>query len=200
MMRMALWPTERLWEAVADLIFPPNNDVQNSKLLVDVHKLSVVSLHFRCGDLNFKGGRGRTTEAIDTSCTAQREESGLVSWNGVNFGDATSPDSPLDMSSCALDIVDISSRQNLKNVLIYVASDNNGAVRQISDALNAINSNFSVIVPKSACHVDLDKSERCLISTFAYWFLIGLGDYVIMQSIDESETLYVQDKSKKGKK
>jgi hypothetical protein len=59
-------------------------------------------------------------------------------WEGVNFGDATSPDSPLDVSTCGKQEIERmrkDEKNNVGDLVAYVASDNVGSVRQINSTL-----------------------------------------------------------------
>ena len=73
--------------------------------------------------------------------------------------------------------------------VVNIASDNEGSTNQMNSTL-AWHRTF---VPSSAsCHVDLDKSGRCSLSTLQAWFTLAISDHIILQSIDESATYFIQ--------
>ena len=108
------------------------------------------------------------------------------SWHGVDFVDARSMDSPIEMSTCGKVVL---NSLNNPNAVINIASDNEGSIRQMNSSLEWHNT----FVPSSAsCHVDLDKSGSCSLSTLLSWFTLAISDHIILQSIDESKTYFVQ--------
>lgn len=176
MMRLAMWPKRSMWERVI-----------GGFAKLDIGPFNILSMHFRCGDLNFKNNKD---SSLASSCMYG------ANWVGVDFGDAKSEDSPMDMSSCAKKI--IQNRQTTspnEPIIVYIASDNEGSVHQMNQSL-AWDHTY---IPKSAsCHVDLDKSGECSLSTLASWFTLAISDEIILQSIDESGTYFIGDLVKKG--
>ena len=176
MMRLVMWPTSTLWERVyQEMSFSSfsSSSSYSSKVVL----YPIISMHFRCGDLNFKGKKDGSK---DTSCMYSEL------WHGVDFGDARSMDSPIEMSTCGKVVL---NSLNNQNAVINIASDNEGSVRQMNSSLGWHNT----FVPSSAsCHVDLDKSGSCSLSTLLSWFTLAISDHIILQSIDESKTYFVQ--------
>ena len=190
MMRLAMWPTSKLWTIL-------ESEFARSLVHISSPIRSLLSLHFRCGDLNFKNKGNK--ELLSSSCKHSEN------WNGVDFGDARSLDSPLDMTQCAHSIRNVTVRPTSTNVkthtesdVIYIASDNSGAIEQMNQSLSSSYNNNNIYVPSSAsCHFDLDKSGSCSSSTLISWFTLAISDKIILQSIDESDTYYIKGIYKK---
>ena len=184
MMRLAMWPTSKLWSIL-------ESEFARSSVDISSPIRSLLSLHFRCGDLNFKNKGNK--ELLSSSCKHSEN------WNGVDFGDARSIDSPLDMTQCANSIRNVppsSANKQTENDVIYIASDNSGAIEQMNQSLSSSFNN--IYVPSSAsCHFDLDKSGSCSSSTLISWFTLAISDKIILQSIDESDTYYIKGIYKK---
>ena len=90
------------------------------------------------------------------------------------------------MSTCGTQIL-----KNLsdRNAVVNIASDNEGSIHQMNSSLGW----HRTFVPSSAsCHVDLDKSGQCSLSTLQAWFTLAISDQIILQSIDESATYFIQ--------
>jgi hypothetical protein len=198
MLRLAMWPTTKLWQALDEslvdqlhTLIPPTQVSLSSKQPLQIAKQ--IGFHFRCGDTSFS----KTTNKPNPECYA--DPTGITPWKGTNFGDDQAQDSPLDEAMCGKKILLEQSRVYSKNnVLAYIASDNPHSSRQINDSLQWP----FVIKPPQGCHIDLQKSLQCTLTTSIHWFMLSLSDYIVMQALikpqsspyqNSPETAYMPD-------
>lgn len=115
MLRLAMWPTERLWEALDESLdaqlsnmdfnienmvnvsSSSNGDASNYKAVATSKQ---VGFHFRCGDTSFTAAAGGLP---NPECFI--DPSGKVPWKGTGFSDDHSMDSPLDAAQCGRQIL-----------------------------------------------------------------------------------------------
>ncbi|KAJ1411529.1 hypothetical protein B484DRAFT_455589 [Ochromonadaceae sp. CCMP2298] len=121
-------------------------------------------------------------------------------WNGTSFDDDKAMDSPLDHAQCARQLlgmgeggegmgeggagrgvgagvgaVDVLDR----DALAYIASDHGASSSQINHTLAWP---FS-ISPPQPCHMDLQRSDLCTLSTSLHWFMLAQSDAIVMQAM-----------------
>lgn len=197
LLRLAMWPTDHLWAALDESLeaqFNPNSQyvATNSPSVDDSPKKaeSVVStskqvgFHFRCGDSSFGAKKGNSP---NPECYL--DPSGKVPWKGTAFSDDHSMDSPLDAAQCGQKLIrtateEVQAKSAAKKavpggVLAYIASDN-------ADSAVQINSTLAwpfAIRPPEACHMDIQKSMHCTLTTSLHWFMLSLSDVIVMQAL-----------------
>lgn len=173
MLRLAMWPTEKLWKAL-DKSLEDQFIVRSSSIIS-----YQLGFHFRCGDSSFKPGQN----PVIPGCFFESKEK----WQGTAFMDDKSMDSPVDHASCGRKIIDDMPEEQRENVMVYIASDNYVSSQQINSTLNWP----FVILPPEVCHIDLQSSFECTLSTFLHWFMLSLSDKLVMQGlIKPVSTLY----------
>jgi hypothetical protein len=99
------------------------------------------------------------------------------------------------MSSCAKKVLQSRHGSTSQPVVVYIASDNEGSVNQMNQSLAW---EYTYIPKSASCHVDLDKSGECSLSTLASWFMLAISDDIVLQSIDESGTYFIGNLLSKG--
>lgn len=217
LLRLAMWPTERLWEALdesLDAQFSLSDTFASVVSKSDISAASTstsgvvpttkqVGFHFRCGDSSFTAAAGG---APNPECYL--DPSGKIPWKGTGFSDDHSMDSPLDAAQCGRQILTSQaqntpvlgtssavggaehrfvSAQQAHGVLAYIASDNGDSSKQINSTLNW----GLTIKPPDACHMDLQKNTLCTLMTSLHWFMLSLSDVIVMQAlIKPGESVY----------
>ena len=158
MLRLAFWPSEKLWEDV---------DRAQSPLLLD-HQSPIsyqIGFHFRCGDSSFSAGG---------------EHNPLCYYRpGIPWRGRGAMESPVDLGNCGKELVKSLSPDMQKNALLYIASDSQDSSQQINDTINWP----LTIVQGKACHVNLDAGPACKSMTLVHWFTLALSDKIVIQSI-----------------
>ena len=71
---------------------------------------------------------------------------------------------------------------------MYVASDYEPSRDQMYHHLSAIWP--STIRLKGNCHVDLHKTNNCMLITIGHWFILGLSDKIVTQGADLPYSAY----------
>lgn len=165
MLRLAMWPTERLWKALDKSL--ETQFISRSSSIISYQ----LGFHFRCGDSSFKPGQNSAIPG----CFFESKEK----WNGTAFMDDKSLDSPVDHADCGRKIINDMSVEQRKNAMVYIASDNHVSGQQINSTLNWP----FVILPPEVCHVDLQASFECTLSTSLHWFMLSLSDKLVMQGL-----------------
>jgi hypothetical protein len=166
MLRLAMWPTEKLWNALdksleSQMLSRPSMDTSYQ-----------VGFHFRCGDKSFsneKGGLKNPECFFDPA----------IPWTGTNFMDDKSLDSPVDAANCGRKILDSLSPALQKDAMVYIASDNADSAQQINSTIKWP----FVILPPKACHIDLKASLDCSLTTSLHWFMLSLSNNIVMQGL-----------------
>lgn len=180
MLRLAMWPTERLWKAL-DKSLEGQLSTRTSSVIS-----YQLGFHFRCGDSSFRPGQNpaiRNPECFFES---------TAKWKGTAFMDDKSLDSPVDHARCGRKIIDGMSNEQRENAMVYIASDNHDSGQQINSTLNWP----FVILPPEVCHVDLQASFDCTLSTSLHWFMLSLSDKLVMQGLikpDKGSGSYFED-------
>eukprot|EP01038_Epipyxis_sp_PR26KG_P009806 gene9806-13196_t len=172
LLRLAISPTDLLWKSLDQSLAPQSSSLPTTT----THQIGI---HFRCGDSSFSNDIHRSS-IPNPECY----ESTNITWKGTSFQDDHAMDSPKDEGICINHTIynSISNRNNNKNVdsiVVYVASDNMDSSQQILDTFHW---NHSIRAPKG-CHVDLNKTKLCTLSTSVHWFMLSLSDYIIMQAL-----------------
>jgi hypothetical protein len=186
MLRLAMWPTERLWKALDKSLEPQlrlqqqrNQASRGAGALAGagagVTTSYQIGFHFRCGDKSF-GGDGKTK---NPECFF----SPTVPWKGTNFMDDKSLDSPVDAAACGRKIIHSLPAAVQKHAMTYIASDNAVSSEQINGTMQWP----FVVLPPKVCHVDLEASFDCTLTTSLHWFMLSLSDKIIMQGLIKPE-------------
>lgn len=170
MLRLVMWPTERLWKAL-------DKSLESTFSRRTSPTSYQIGFHFRCGDRSFDKGalQGEGPIKHNPECYYDPK----IPWKGTNFLDDQSLDSPVDHAVCGKKILAALTPEIRRNAMVYIASDNQDSAQQIN---RTINWPFVVLPPK-VCHVDLDRSLECTLVTVLHWFMLSLSDKIIMQGL-----------------
>jgi hypothetical protein len=170
MLRLAIWPTTRLWNALDKSLKPQFRDRPSTKTTYQV------GFHFRCGDNSFSKKKGiKGAMAKNPECYFDPS----VPWKGTAFMDDKSLESPVDSGRCGRKILDSLPANMRENALAYIASDNPDSSQQINTTVNWP----FVVLPPRVCHVDLQASFDCTLTTSLHWFMLSLSDKMVMQGL-----------------
>lgn len=173
MLRLVLWPTDTLWATLDQWL-------STSMKIGSVTAIKKqVGLHFRCGDTSFKHRGQGQQRVVNRQCVFVDS----ASWKGTTFSDDFSLDSPVDEAQCGQLLLHEGGGRAASDVLAYIASDNADSARQINSTMSWP---FSV-TPTDSCHVDLASSPLCSRMTYVQWFMLGLSDRIVMQSLKNNE-------------
>jgi hypothetical protein len=134
-----------------------------------------VGFHFRCGDKSFASQVNGMKSTHNPECFFDPD----VPWKGTNFMDDKSLESPVDHASCGAKIIESLPPDIQKNTMVYIASDNPDSAQQINTTINWP----FVILPPNVCHVDLQASFDCSLTTSLHWFMLSLSDKIVMQGL-----------------
>ena len=185
MLRLAMWPSEKLWAAV-DMSLEQDPNVKGKVEFEDFVTDSQVGIHFRCGDSSF-GASAKSK--INPECVFTSHES----WKGTSFFDDHSLDSPIDAGKCGSHWASALSTDmsagttssapviNIpkKRTLVFIASDYPPSAQQINNTIGWLYS----ITPPQGCHVDIQANDRCTLITSVHWLMLALSDQIVMQSM-----------------
>jgi hypothetical protein len=175
MLRLAMWPTERLWDALDTFLVPMMRDTGR---LSGAKTSYQVGFHFRCGDSSFVGKKkGANGPLLPKNPQCYFNSS--LPWKGTTFVDDKSLESPVDLGSCGKQILDSLPADVKADALAYIASDNPDSSQQINGTVNWP----FVILPESACHIGLQANINCTLSTFLQWFMLSLSDNIVVQGL-----------------
>lgn len=212
MMRLVMWPTEKLWASTA-------REMSNMEIFKNDNSGAEygiqIGMHFRCGDLSYKRpGSFDNACRHDTTGNDPHAESDYMSY--------ATPD---QLGRCAKEVILNYTRAaglgNLPFVNVAAAGTKN-ATRHRSRRLTSTNSSGNIIDtnsmlatpfhkrlpvvyiasdnPSSAaqmnetcgwpmtyispkgCHVEMDKSADCNLATTTYWLILALSDIIVHQS------------------
>ncbi|CAM6001888.1 unnamed protein product [Sphagnum balticum] len=172
-----------------------------------------IGYHFRCGDSSFNTANVH----INKQCVRNDE---AYEWQGTNFGDDCTVESPVDLATCGLALLramnsrNSSLHENAGNssayahhrrsaalgahhpinnnnrlTVMYIASDYYPSSQQIYEQLAPYP--YILRFP-SACHVDIQRSEMCALSTYVHWLMLALSDKFVLQGAREAmQTSYL---------
>lgn len=192
MLRLALYPTPRLWQDVGKLAkniqqheakvstttANASATTSSPKVKMNSH-MKQIGIHFRCGDVNFKHHK----DSFAHRCTVVPGKP----WKGIKFEDDLSHESPIDLAKCAASV----SRNHTKgSSVVYVASDNNRSAHQILQHQHW----HKILRPHESCHVDLHHSVSCGLSTLQQWFMLAMSDTIVTQSFITNNASITMDK------
>ena len=96
LLRLALWPTAKLWSTVDELVSSSFSSIANGVSSSYRHQ---IGLHFRCGDASFANNN---EDVVDSSCVLQAGRQ----WNGTHFMDDFTMESPVDHALCGKKIIE----------------------------------------------------------------------------------------------
>ena len=181
MLRLAMWPTERLWRALDKSLEPQLRQQQARQGLPAAAAVTTtyqVGFHFRCGDTSFAGGAGKGKKK-NPECFFDPS----VPWKGTNFMDDKSLDSPVDAAACGRKILHGLPAAVQRHAMTYIASDNPDSSQQINGTMQWP----FVVLPPKGCHVDLHASFECTLTTSLHWFMLSLSDQIVMQGLIKPE-------------
>ena len=179
LLRLAIWPTEKLWNALDDSLEPQFRHRNSAHIALQI------GFHFRCGDSSFIAPKPGEVRTPNPECYYNES----LPWKGTVFMDDKSIDSPVDEATCGRELLyneSMAEKRSGKahnNIIAYIASDN-------IDSSNQINSTLGwdfTIKPPQGCHVDLQTSDMCTLTTSLHWFMLGLSDHIIMQGLIKPE-------------
>ena len=181
-LRLVLWPTDKLWDRVDQIMEPIFSKYVNYSIIKETSKTSNITLkknlfqigiHFRCGDIEYK-----SPYSVGKSCIITNPN-----MRYSNISEFLVDGTPIDGGECGKKLIE-ERHINLSTgddesvyPIVYIASDSPSAAIQINETLNFSN---TLITPKG-CHIELDKSGQCSFETIAYWFALSLSDTLILQ-------------------
>ena len=135
MLRLAMWPTEKLWQALDESLVAQfqeytlknvHNTISSSGSTTDTTTTDTtttnnnilpiittgqVGIHFRCGDSSFTTS---TSGSPNPEC--YYDTTGKIPWKGTAFSDDHSIDSPVDAANCAKQIFTTETQNISKNI------------------------------------------------------------------------------------
>lgn len=187
LLRLAMHPTNLLWEESVKQLAQMNDRYKEWS----ASKIVQVGIHFRCGDSSFV--TSKTTASSSSLALSPCMHHPNIPWKGIVFVDELSTDSPLAMAQCAKRLLEASDGIYHRNnsatntnaemrSVAFVASDNTMSATQITNTIDWPN----VYHPPPACHIDLQKSLQCSLSTITQWFLLAQSDYLITQAMSKA--------------
>ena len=160
MLRLVLWPTQKLWTALDNTLRPSLVGRESSVISYQV------GFHFRCGDFSFNDN--------NPSCYYDPSRK----WIGTMNSEAM--ESPRDLGICGKKILNNLPLDIQKNAMAYIASDNIGSTQQINTTINWP----FVVLPERACHILTDHNNECPMRTLVHWFMLGLSDEIVIQGLN----------------
>ena len=175
MLRLAMWPTERLWRALDKSLEPQLR--HRERIGLSGSTSYQIGFHFRCGDNSFTQQKSRTSGSLTHNPECYYDPK--VPWKGTNFMDDKSMDSPVDAASCGRYILGNLSVSERNNAMVYIASDNPDSSQQINRTIAWP----YVVKPPKVCHVDIQASFDCSLTTTLHWFMLSLSDKIVMQEM-----------------
>jgi hypothetical protein len=197
LLRLAMWPTDYLWDNVREEVRKEIIEAMNGgEPLPTVEDFTNfrIGAHFRCGDYSYINADSYTDACVhDVDGLHPHDESPYM-----RFG------TPWDVGRCANAIIQNytsehhhhhhqqhkNTRRHLRvshdkirslienKIHLYIASDSHSASVQINSAANYSKSAIS----PHGCHVELDQSEGCQSETIVFWLLLALSDVMITQT------------------
>jgi len=188
MLRLAMWPTERLWRALDKSLEPQLRQQQVRQGLPVTAAVTTtyqVGFHFRCGDTSFdkKGNNAGGGSGMKKKKNPECFFDPSVPWKGTNFMDDKSLDSPVDAAACGRKILHSLPAAVQRHAMTYIASDNPDSSQQINGTMQWP----FVVLPPKGCHVDLHASFECTLTTSLHWFMLSLSDQIVMQGLIKPE-------------
>jgi hypothetical protein len=208
LLRLTLWPTDYLWSKVDEKYKQHYADLYQKKLIVDPedsylpleYQLSLipkytVTLHFRCGDTIYGVGYRYSCQHIVAAPPSHHSGHSKRAHHHIEARAETAymrMGTPDAIARCA--------RENLLNltkgmtpgynlpvdvkVAVNILSDAASSYAQMRDVLRWHN----LIEPPKTCHVDLDQSHDCLLTTVVPWFVMSQSDFFFIPSKDRNGT------------
>jgi hypothetical protein len=196
LLRLALWPTDRLWQEV-DRAY--DRMAQRSELGKGGEPMVQIGMHFRCGDRSYssEGNDGYSSPSL---CLYDAALQGLSKEQLVQrgvFNVYKLGGDPRQVGRCAGQVA--ASYRGKGAVLLFAASDHAGAALQMSafarNASSSFGSSFSsgltagALVSPPGCHVDLQSSAACTLTTTVYWLILALSDVIVAQAETSSDAV-----------
>jgi len=200
LLRLAMWPTEYLWDNVREEIRKEIVEAMNGGDPLPTVEDFVgfrIGAHFRCGDYSYIHADSYADACVhDVDGLHPHEESPYM-----RFG------TPWDVGRCANAVIQnytfdhnhhnhhnhhkntkrhlrsSSSYDKIRKLVeskihLYIASDSHSASVQINTAANYSKSAIS----PHGCHVEMDQSEGCQTETIVFWLLLAMSDVMITQT------------------
>eukprot|EP00605_Chrysophyceae_sp_TOSAG23-4_P002970 GSChrysophyteH1.ASY1.ANO1.3272.1 assembled CDS len=188
MMRLAMWPTEALWQYV-DASLLESLGPERTQVPVALQ----VGAHFRCGDRPSYLGNDRNACIHDPDPSHQHEESSYMAAGAPDMIGACVRSildkpflrgavHPRGWRSRSLEVEDSGAGNSFSEAFpdraVFIASDNDGSAQQI----NATAHYPLTIVSPKGCHVELDPSFSCSQLTVGYWLILSSSDVIVTQT------------------
>ena len=111
MLRLVMWPTERLWKALDKSL----ESTFSSRSSLTSYQ---VGFHFRCGDKSFIKGTTESPGVVKRNPECYYDAN--VPWKGTNFLDDQALDSPVDHAVCGKKILSQLTPEIQKNAMVYI--------------------------------------------------------------------------------
>eukprot|EP01036_Dinobryon_divergens_P043977 gene43977-58631_t len=190
MLRLALWPTAKLWRTVERQIGSElSQKALGGSTLSAVSSVAQVGLHFRCGD----HALGLSEKLLKRKYVAPAEcvQKANVFWTGTHPLGYSSLDSPVHAGRCAKKLIHAirlqqqfrRSNSNMSppsstQILGYITSDSAASAHQ----MNLTMAWPHTLVDRTRCHIDYQANESCTMSTAAAWLTLANSDHIVLQS------------------
>jgi len=208
MLRLAMWPTETLWQSVSDSLATH----MDPRMASTRNKLQV-GAHFRCGDTTY-GRKDQDLLCVHDEAHAHGESSYMGTGTPVQIGECVAElvgnysrgfqeAAPSEAIIAALGAekatkhlratrrtaiprprwrryleAQPASAYKSNEVSLFIASDNAASSQQINSTANLP---MSVVSPKG-CHVEFDPSYDCSKLTTSYWLVLAASDVIVTQT------------------
>jgi hypothetical protein len=166
-----MWPRQRLWIALDKSLAPQFQNRQSTATSYQI------GFHYRCGDNSFS--RKKSVDGKSRQRNPECYFDPTVPWKGTSFMDDKSLESPVDSALCGKNLLESLPAAQRENALAYIASDNPDSSQQINSTIGWP----FVVLPPKVCHVDLQASFDCTLSTSLQWFMLSLSDKIVMQGL-----------------
>lgn len=225
LLRLSMWPTERMWEEVGILLENLRKEAKNETGGVDFaggealdytsENAIRIGVHFRCGDHSYIHPDAAARWCTHDDNEVKSETPHMKMGSPVDIGKCareiyqnysklgqyqhpqrhrslrhrygrnlrsfsnSSHESFMTLTSTAKNSIDSETRALVdakeKNFLLYVASDNPSSALQM---VKYAKYPYSYVSPHG-CHVQLDQSFECTMTTTAYWMILSLSDMIV---------------------
>eukprot|EP01036_Dinobryon_divergens_P028262 gene28262-37180_t len=194
MLRLALWPTNKLWGAVSQVYKqwgrgeaeqvvqsayhhkqPHQQHVPSSHKSAPMRSSTIqVAVHYRCGDSSFNANQ---FVQMDSCSRASINYNAHVHSMAACAKDLLFPNSvAVSNSSTTSSSSSLTVEGHARPAMLFVTSDSIAATELLK---NEINNTYTLVTPQSSCHIALDLTPQCHLQTITYWFILAQSDVII---------------------
>lgn len=171
LIRLALWPTENLWQEVDKFYF--NSQVAGGNDSSSPSSPFVqIAAHFRCGDVIYNKGQDHSRSDCLTVSINSRDNSYRSGGN------------PISIAHCVAALAQNHSKHSQVLPLFLPASDSIHSSQQMIDEVRNRSSAMIIMQsPSASCHIEMDGSFACLRATVTQWMIMALSKAIVVQVI-----------------